>query len=340
MENIINNKCENCGSELLYDPKAHCLSCKYCGSKRLIKENLLAAKRNYNNSFIESSFESSQLVCENCGNHYTNILAPIFKCLSCGSSSLKKIVSTSILPDGLIPFSIEKYQAGEYFYSWIKKRRFAPNKLKTLAKSQKITASYVPVWNFDYRSIVSYSGVGIKQYKNDDGTINTVRKTFSGNTNMGRDNFLIMANNMFDSCTLRLLNFNISQLKSFDPAYFFGWSALKNNISRETALQNMKNESKKLDDSTIENNVKSDLSFDSIDEYSSKCHYLSIKYNFIYLPVWTNIYVYKNKLYKCYINGQNGNVVSKYPKSWIKILMFVLGIVSIPVIIALLYFLL
>ena len=38
--NILNAKCQNCGSELVYNPQLMCLTCKYCES------NVFLPKRN------------------------------------------------------------------------------------------------------------------------------------------------------------------------------------------------------------------------------------------------------------------------------------------------------
>ena len=42
-----------------------------------------------------------------------------------------------IVPDGVVPFQIDKKKVGEVFHKWIKGRFFAPNELKHLYQQEK-----------------------------------------------------------------------------------------------------------------------------------------------------------------------------------------------------------
>ena len=46
----------------------------------------------------------------------------------------------------------------------------------------------------------------------------------------------------------------------------------------------------------------------------------NVSFNYCYVPVFMNHFIYKNKDYHCYISGINGKVAGKTPKSTGKIL--------------------
>ena len=58
-------------------------------------------------------------------------------------------------------------------------------------------------------------------------------------------------------------------------------------------------------------------------------------YRFMFLPVYTMAYFFNGKTYQLLINGDSGQIVGDYPKSFWKILLIV---VVILIIIGLLYY--
>ena len=51
-------------------------------------------------------------------------------------------------------------------------------------------------------------------------------------------------------------------------------------------------------------------------------------YNYLYVPIWSFDYKYKDKSYNCFINGVSGKVSGKSPKSGVKIFFTVLAILA------------
>jgi hypothetical protein len=54
----------------------------------------------------------------------------------------------------------------------------------------------------------------------------------------------------------------------------------------------------------------------------------------ILVPVWLLTYNFGRRAFQVVINGYNGTIAGRYPKSWVKILFLILGILLLAGIIA------
>ncbi len=332
MSEMINNRCKGCGSELRYDPISGELKCTHCESIVDIPD---AVAPNIKHDFTENSVaslnnnDSTQYKCGSCGNHHTVVdEQDIYRCPSCGSPNLERKIEVSYLPDGLVPFKLNKEKALESFVAWLKTRKFAPNNLKKLAKSKELSAIYIPAYNYDIETSTDYSGTGHNTYRDSDGHSHTTSHRFNRSRDDRHVNYLATANPQVSGENLRGMgNFGLDNMVMYRTEYLYGWVGLANTIDVQASTEQTRMD--------IEHDIERDIRSDLSREYSSvsglRCDtsFRSIKFNYVYLPVWINHYKYKKKDYYCYVNGFSGQVTGKSPKSFWKIFFLVLGIAAL-----------
>lgn len=327
---IVNNKCKNCGGELIYDAESQELKCMQCdGITDIPEQDAIIEKKQYHkdSSIQLSETEYTQYTCGTCGRRH---IAPknqdVVYCPSCGDSNLEKNITVEYLPDGIIPFKLNKEKALLCFKDWLKKRKFAPNNLKKLAKSQSLTGLYLPIYDYDFDTTTHYSGVGVNEYKDSDGKTHTSRHPFRGNRSDIFEDFVESANTEVPSPDLREMgNYNYRNIYVYRPEFLYGWIGSNINISLHDSCVRARNAVA----NKIASDIKRSLHYDRVENFVCNTTFNAIKYSYLYIPVWVNHYKYKDKNYNCYINGITGKVSGKAPKSFWKIFFTVIAAVAV-----------
>ena len=69
-----------------------------------------------------SSIQYTQYKCSTCGKrHIAPVSKDVLYCPSCGAATLDKAMGVEYVPDGIIPFMINKEQALLCFKDWLKR---------------------------------------------------------------------------------------------------------------------------------------------------------------------------------------------------------------------------
>ncbi len=173
-------KCENCGGTMEFDVKTQNLKCPNCDNIiEIIDDNAAVVEHTLTledrETIKASEKTTSTMECKGCGAH-VEVAADCtaVKCPYCGSNYVLAEKQEEVLvPDGVIPFKIEKVEVSQMIKKWIKGRWLAPNKLKTLYQSDKVQGLYVPYWTFDSMVDCPYTAMGGRNrqvaYKDSDG---------------------------------------------------------------------------------------------------------------------------------------------------------------------------
>ena len=330
MADEIKNRCKNCAGELKYDPISGELKCTHCNTIVDIPEQqALIQKRAFSSTSqtSEAMANTVQYKCLNCGGrHNVTNGEEIGRCPNCGSSDLEQKSLVTYQPDGIVPFKLDKEKAMESFREWLKKRKFAPNNLKRLAKSQKMTGMYIPVYSYDFDYTAQYSGTGVNTKRVGDQEIKTKHR-FNETENGTMTDFLSSANTTFEGEKLRDMgNFGLEQLYVYRTEFLYGWSGMDCTEN----IQNNYNKTRVEVSADISKRIEQRMSrkYDRVENFSCNTSLRNIKFSYLYLPVWVNHYKYNKKDYYCYINGCTGKVTGKSPKSFWKIFFTVLAIVA------------
>ncbi len=342
MSKKLNSKCSSCGFSYVFNPETQTLYCNQCGSTKSIQNSETSVKKEYNpkSKVLKNSNASMVYECENCGaksNINEDKVSGV--CPYCGSTNLHSLAeAVEFEPDAVVPFKISKQMALAKYKQWIKTRKFVPNKLKSNAKINKMEGVYFPCWDFDFNVNSTIKGVGINTHTNvtyssgPNGTkiahhnTYTTRHPFSGTQFDVFKDYLIAGNNQISqSEILELGNYGIETLKVYSPEYLLGFLSSGFDIDVHKAFDvakvNAKNE--------VEQTAKLKYNYDSYEYFNVSSLFNSIMWRYIYLPVWVCNFKYQNKKYRFLVNGYNGYVTGKVPRSGWKIFGAVLGVLAV-----------
>lgn len=325
-------KCSGCGGYMTFSPKDQNLKCIYCEKTESLADIKPAKNitKEYSSDYkIQTrEDESRHYECTSCGNIIILDDEARKRCPSCGDKALSpKRVGVNI-PDALVPFKITSEEAKIHFKEWIKKRKFAPNNLKKLAKLGKLSGMYTPSWSYDMTLIGSYSGKVSWEVEVSKDETETRSKSVHGSINEYFEDVLVTGNNQVDSSILQnTAPYNIGGAYAYDSRLLLGFSGLDTNINPHSAHEEALEQSKK----AIERKLRNELSRGkySVDYLNISVSPINEKIKYLFLPLYASHYTYKNKKYHTYINGQTGTTTGKYPKSIWKIMALILGILAV-----------
>lgn len=348
MESVKTYYCTNCGAVMEFDVSSQNLKCPSCGNEieikndksKVVEHQLTRKAINY---IKAEEKKSTSMECEGCGAIVeVDSTSTATTCPYCGSNYvLAKKQMDALIPDGVVPFRIDKVKIGEIYHDWIKSRWLAPNTLKSLYQTDKIQGIYMPFWTFDADVDASYQAMGGEDYEvtyeDDDGNTHTEIKTrwypTSGHVHNFFDDVLIRASDKLKSNLLNSMVYNTQNISSFSPDYMSGYCSEVYTVDLEDAhreaINKMENEMRSLCESDVLRR------YDRVRGLSMDSYYQNETYKHVLLPVYSTAYYYNGKEYHVLINGQSGVIVGEYPKSAFKIAAIV---VAILVIIALIWY--
>ncbi len=320
----VSYKCNSCGSNLVFNPQGQNLICEHCKSLETIKvkNKSTASQIEYSPKlkFDQSLNCSKMFKCLACETKMASSTDnPVTRCPSCGNKQLDEIHETQIHPMNIIPFKISKAKASSCYKKWINTRKFAPNNLKKMAKQQKISGYYAPIYLFDFDATTHYSAHGITERKRSDGSVSTSTKFINNVEYNSYDDYIYSANRKVSSDIFRNMGgFDPNGIVPYSNEYILGFLGLGTNRTIHSSLDLVEEEIAHLEQSRIKSRLN--LRYDDVDFFRANTKISKVWCDYLYVPIWSNHYTYKGKEYHCYINGQTGKVTGKSPKSFWKIL--------------------
>ncbi len=337
---MLNSKCQNCGSELIYNPKQGCLTCKYCETNYILpKQNPKAVLvRQFSADFSPNTLNSSLIAyrCNSCGNtYYISSEEMSKKCPNCGANSSVVVEDEGYCADGIIPFKITRQEAAAIFEKHLKKQGSIPKKLRQLAKDQKLMGVFVPVWNFKFNvdSVYSANVTEVKQYG--DGSFYSSYRPVFGEKHKRVMSYDESATTAEENEFLGLFDeADYAQIIPYVPEYTFGYRVDKINKDIRDFYDKVTRESENTTTAEVRKKVLS--SYKEISNLTVESKVGDAFFNFTYVPVYVNTYQYKGKVYRTYISGTTGKVVGKSPKTFVGFLKTLIKILGVAAVIALL----
>ena len=155
--------CKNCGGIMEFDAATQSLKCPHCGEEQKIDANRSAVREHKLTAEARQMVrvqdkKSTTMQCPSCGAMVEVEPNSTAKdCPYCGTAFVLAEKQTDVIvPDGVVPFQIDKKKVGEVFHKWIKGRFFAPNELKHLYQQDKLQGIYIPYWTFDAKADAVY----------------------------------------------------------------------------------------------------------------------------------------------------------------------------------------
>lgn len=314
---VIEYKCPNCGSGMVFDSETGTLSCPSCGRKDEI-ENISDPLTT--NVFTEG--EASEYHCTSCGAVImTEAETTATSCSFCGSAVvLGDRLTGKLAPAKVIPFSISKEEAMKAFKKWCKNGLLTPSGFMTADRIKGITGMYVPFWLYELHNKVEVQGHGtkVRTYTSGDYQYTETqhyeiyRKIRLNYTKVPID----ASEKMNDELMDKLEPFPYEQLKSFKTPYLAGYIAEKYSYDEKELLPRSKEKIRGF----IEQYISSAVSGYATVNYTNKQIDTTLKQaDYVLLPVWVVHYDFNKTEHTFAMNGQTGKVVGKPPISKAKV---------------------
>lgn len=334
--------CQNCGGIMEFDVASQALKCPNCDTvapiendrKKVVEHKLT---RHAMETIKVEEKTSHTMECHGCGAVVeVDANSTASRCPYCDSSFvLAEKQIASLIPDGVLPFQIDKSRVGEIFRNWMKGRWLAPGELKHLYQQDRLQGIYIPYWTFDADVNCPYTAQGgrnrTETYRDKEGKTQTriVTDWFftSGVVSRFFDDVLVKASDKLKAGLLAGIEpYYTKEVASYSPDYFSGYVSECYSIELEAAHR----KSHDIIENRLESLVREDVlrRYDCVKNIHITPSYKDETYKHILLPVYATSYNYKGKSYTVLINGQNGKIQGDYPKSPIKIaLLIIAGII-------------
>lgn len=331
--------CKNCGGVMEFDVKTQSLKCSNCETLQEIEKNTEGVQEHTLNHYHKKVVraeekKSSTMQCPGCGALVEVEATSTAKdCPYCGIPFvLAKKQESSIIPDGVVPFTIDKNAVGDIFRRWMKGRWLAPGELKHLYQQDKLQGIYIPYWTFDAKADAEYTAEGgrdhVVHYKDKDGHDQTRVETHwsftRGRMNHFFDDILVHASKRLDEGLIqRIEPFNTQNIPAYTPDYLSGYNSEVYTVELEEAHVT----AKRLMEDQLRRLAEQDVlrRYDHVRGVRISARYSGETYKHVLLPVYATAYQYKGKQYTVLVNGQTGEIKGEYPKSPFKIALLALA---------------
>ena len=339
-------KCPSCGANVEYDPESRAMKCPYCGevvhiagerSEETDLTKLFATRAS------EWNTETKVFRCINCGATTVIGKGELSKaCAYCGASNIVESDEISgMRPDAVLPFTVTKEQAKDAATVWAKKKAFAPNKFKKSVSPEGINGHYIPAFTFDSDTFSRYHGT-LGEYYYETRTVNgrteQVRRVryfkIRGTYSQFFDDVLVQASDRVSQALINKLEpFDTNLSKKYAPEFLHGFSATQYVRDGKTCWE----DAKKIMYDIAKRKVLSQYTYDVVADFHMEMTHRNVTYKYLLLPLYVGHYEFKKKIFNFFVNGRNGKVAGKVPKSPLKIGAVVAAILAAIVAIVLIY---
>lgn len=337
MEKENSYKCQMCGGNMVFDPVTQTLKCENCGTEIQIQDDGSgmvehSLDHRAKNTVKASEKTSRTMKCNGCGAMIeVEANCTSLECPYCGSQYVLADKQADVaLPDGVVPFVVEKKEVGNILHKWLEKRWLAPSSLKNLFQSGKMDGIYLPYFTFDAKATATYTGEGgrerVEHYKDSEGHDQTRTHTdwypTSGILHMNFDDILVTASDKMPKKLLSALTFDTKHVKPYETEYLSGFRSEV--LTRD--LSDAHKEASDIMQSRLQNEAHNDICtrYDAARNVVVHPTYSDETYRHILMPIYCGSYIFKGKTYTVCLNGQTGSISGEYPKSPLKILFLIL----------------
>lgn len=332
--------CDNCGSDMRFDPETGKLVCDHCGNTQDAEMGAAAPTGGIRELDFQAAVmrqlpdqeieEARITTCPNCGARVEfDGATHAAECPFCATPVVADTgTHRGIKPRGLLPFALDEATARKAMTDWLGRLWFAPNGLKEYArKGRRMQGIYVPYWTFDADTKSSYSGErGTVYYETRtvmrDGKRQTVRvakvrwRAVTGRVARFFDDVLVLASRSLPKhYTDALEPWDLSAMEPYRPEFLAGFRAEGYTVDLEDGFE----EARAHMDRVITRDVKFDIGGDRQRVRDVQTAISAVTFKHVLLPVWLAAYKYRGETYRFVVNGRTGRVQGERPYSKVKI---------------------
>ena len=333
--------CANCGANVEFAPGTTVLKCPYCGAEtplaptgRQIQEHAYAQFAGLPHKPI-ATLAPHVFTCKGCGAS-TQSDKISDRCQFCGAPLVADVSSgDQVMPEGVLPFGVDRPALREALKGWTSSRWFAPNGLKKVTAAESSHSTYLPHWTYDARTVSEYRGERGDHYwvtetytENGETKTRQVQKTrwhaASGVVARDFDDVLITGTtHVTEKHLAELEPWPLPDAEPYRPEYLAGHETLRYDVEPETGLQAAKSRMA----TVIEQDCRNDIGGDEQRVHQVGTQYGDVTFKLMLLPVWIACYLHAGKTYNIMVNGRTGEVAGERPYSAAKITAAVIAAV-------------
>ncbi len=324
---VIEYKCPNCGSGMVFDSATGMLSCPSCGRKDNIEQIPDPLEQQ---ATVDDG--SKEYHCTSCG---AVIVADpetsATVCSFCGSAVvLGDRLTGKLAPALVIPFAVGKEEAVKAFKKWCRNGLLTPSGFMSADRIKGITGLYVPFWLYELHNNVEVHGHATKVRVYTSGDYEYTETQHFDFYRKIRLNYVKVpidaSEKMNDALMDKLEPFPYERLKEFKSPYLAGYMAEKYSYDDEAMLPRAKDKVREFIDAYIASTVSGYTSVSYTDKLIDTKNKQA---DYCLLPVYMVHYDYRKSDYMFAMNGQTGKVVGKPPISKAKVAAWFAGIFGV-----------
>lgn len=329
------SRCRQCGAHLRYDVTAAALRCAHCGAKHKPPRAELAAvwsamPRDLSVSEVQTEPTGQRsLRCYSCGaTTGLSLRTASLACPFCGSPQVVRTeeVTPLIPPQAIVPFHVDRQEAGQALRSWLGGGWWTPGDLPRRAEVVDLHGVYLPFWAFKGLAEVSYH---LSNGRPEGGPR-------SQQQHIPVKDVLLSASYSLEADLLEAIEpFHLEEALQFHPQYLAGWPAEVYQVALADATiqarERMSEEAQMMAD--VWAPVEEFSGFDwggggDVGALSGQkqhrqgagyqanfCTVHIDSFQHLLLPVWVGSYRYRGRLYAFAVNGQTGKAGGESPRS-------------------------
>ena len=330
MAGTINFKCPGCGAYLEFDPQRQRFVCAYCGAdydeQTLIRESERREEETEKETAAEASPDTGSLRsyhCQNCGAEIvTDETTAATRCYFCHNPVvISDRVSEAYRPDGVIPFGIDREDAGGRFDEYIRRHRFVDRKFFSGAQLEIFSGVYYPYWIGQIEGDGSFSGEGKTVHTQTAGDYLVTTTNYYRLEREGQLVFSDLIRKALNKADRQLSDgihpYDQSEMKPFASGYLSGFLAERRDVEEAEAREDMLSETQGyVKDLLTQDSGLAGLTGDTRFEPTRT------KLRYALLPAWVLTWRngHSDRVYYYMMNGQNGKVCGKLPVNLPKLL--------------------
>lgn len=323
MEVKNNIRCENCGSDMVFDPATGKMLCRNCGSRQwLYKDYKKDLKPIYEKDIDEIKneavhhdwmLEEDTAICKNCGGEVSfRVSDNTVVCPYCDSNLVVKDLERKTLrPDGVVPFRLSEKDARGAFHQRVNRNFLCPREVKRIVKKENFQGIYLPCWTFDVETYITCTGTYTdKKHKKNKVHFNESGKKFVNDR-------ITVATDKYELEYIRdVYPYKTERNRPYKDEYVAGFISGKYTIAIEKSWRDEKLRIEEDLKKQVTKEIKikygeyKNIEIDEID-----ITYGNPKYKYLLIPVWLSEFEYKGRTYEIIVNGESGKVAGELPIS-------------------------
>lgn len=333
-------KCKSCGADMYFDIASGKLRCPYCDTTEGISANVFEQERSLENFKEDTLKHETGAITYQCPNCHAKTVMHEYgtsaKCPFCGATNILQTEDIpGLAPDAILPFKVTKEEASSNSLKWVRKKIYAPNKLKKSFKPENLNSVYSPTFTFDSNTYSSYEGRLGKHYTETVGSGDqkrTVTKTRYFNVRGSYEQFF---DDILIEVSPKVSQREFEKVGAFDTknAVEYNTEFIAGHASEryDTGVNDAYEVAKKKMAERIRSAILSKYDYDVVEYLNVSTNYKQSSFKHLLVPLWCSAFKYRDKIYNYFINGRTGRVGGKTPVAIWKVALTVLVIAGVLV---------